>query len=72
MTSVILSEGKAMKSSNYGTPSLEFVRYKKLNKTQDIENLDNVDLRDLLVALFQAADAIWNELHEIRSKLEKA
>ena len=56
---------------HYGTPSLDFVRYRNLNKTEDIESLEDVELRDVLVALLQAADAIWDELRAIRVVLEK-
>ncbi len=56
---------------SYGTPSLEFVRYRHLNKSQDVECLDDVQLRDVLVALLQAADAIWDELRAIRKSVEK-
>jgi hypothetical protein len=55
---------------SYGTPSLEFLRYRNFNKTKDIESMDDVELRDLVVALFQAADAIWDELRAIRVALE--
>ena len=55
---------------HYGTPSLEFVRYRDLNKTGDIERLEDVELRDLLVAFFQAADAIFHELRDIRKAVE--
>jgi hypothetical protein len=45
------------------------VRYTNLNKTQDIESLDDVELCDVVVAIFQAADAIWDELRAIRVAL---
>lgn len=56
---------------HYGTPSRDFCRYRSLNKTEDIESLHDVELRDLLVGLFQAADAIWDELRAIRVALEE-
>jgi hypothetical protein len=55
----------------YGNPSVEFAKYRHLNKSQDIEDLDDVSNRDLLVAILYSADAIWFELRRIREATEK-
>jgi hypothetical protein len=56
---------------SYGNPSVEFIKYRHLNKSQDIEDLDDVSKRDLLVAILYSADAIFSELEKLIQATEK-